>query len=104
MSFDTEELAEQTFTVAEENIEVIHGAENLEITPVQSRGINVQLVGPVDVLESLLPENIIVQVDAFGVTATESGQQTIRARVLVGSSNQVFAVCAYEVLCDVKVG
>lgn len=103
VSFDTTGLEEKTFRVPEQNIQIQNAATGLEITPVGTAGINVTLVGPKEVLDALLPENIVVQVDAFGVTSAQGGQQSIAARVVVASSNRVFATGQYQVVCDVKV-
>ncbi len=98
VSFDTTDLVEKTIEV--ENIRVINGPVNAEIEPV-GESINVRLIGPEDQINALLPENITIQVDAFGVSAAAGGQQTIPARVLIPSANRVIAIGSYTVICDV---
>lgn len=103
VSFDSTDLVEKTFKVSGQNIVVQDVAGGLQIIPASDSGINVTLVGPADVVEGLLPENILVQVDAYGITSAQGGQQSIAARVVVASSNRVFATGQYQVVCNVKV-
>lgn len=100
VTFDTAGLAERTFHVPAKNIRVINEATGIAIEP-EDVAINVTLIGPAEVLEGLLPENILIQVDAYGVTASMGGQQSITARIVVAGSNKVFSPSSYTVLCDV---
>lgn len=101
VSFDTAELVEKSFEVS--NLNVVNAPKNAAITPVSDTISSVTLIGPADQMDALLPENITVEIDAFDVVATRSGQQTIPARVLVPSANRVFATGNYPVVCDVVV-
>ncbi|MDL2323714.1 hypothetical protein LJC61_01000 [Ruminococcaceae bacterium OttesenSCG-928-A16] len=103
VSFDTTNLVEKSFKIDPENIQIQNALNSLTITPASENGINVTLVGPKGIIDGLLPENIVVQVDAYGVTSAQGGQQSIAARVVVASSNRVFATGQYAVVCDIKV-
>lgn len=100
VSFDSSGLVEKTFVVT--NQTVINSPRNVEITPVSSY-VNVTLVGPEDQIEALLPENIMVEIDAFQITAARGGQQTIPGRVVIPTANRVFATGSYPIVCDVVV-
>lgn len=102
-TIDTSGLAQKTFKVESSNIEVVNVPAGLTITPVTKTGLNVTLVGPTDVIDGLLAENVVVQVEAYGVTSEQGGQQNLAARVVVSSNNRVFAVGQYQVVCQVKV-
>ncbi len=98
-TFDSAGLVEKTFEV--KNLTVINGPVNGVITPIPS-SVAVTLIGPQNQIDALLPEDIVVQIDAFNISAGKSGEQTIPARVLVPSENRVFATGNYSVVCNVE--
>lgn len=100
VTFDVDVLAVQEYTIPAENIRLINVPLGVDVEP-EENNVVVTLAGPPDALASLLPENIIVQVDAYNVSVVQGGQQAITARVLVASNNQVFAVGSYNVVCHV---
>lgn len=100
---DTSGLSQKTYKIETENIEVVNAPAGLTVTPVGKTGINVTLVGPTDAIDGLLAENIVVQVEAYGITSEQGGQQNLPARVVVSSNNRVFAVGQYQVVCQVQV-
>lgn len=102
VNFDSSDLVQKDFDV--ENIVVRNVPKGFVIEPVVDYVSNVTLIGPRDQIDRLLAENIIVEIDAFGLsTSSKSGQQTIPARVLVPSANRVFASGDYTQICDVTV-
>ncbi len=98
--FNSTGLAEKSFRVS--NMRVVNSPTNATITPIVN-SLTVTLIGPQEQLEELLPENIMIEVDAFDLLSAKSGQQTLPARVLVPSKNQVFATGQYSVVCDIGV-
>ncbi|MFV0352628.1 MAG: YbbR-like domain-containing protein, partial [Oscillospiraceae bacterium] len=100
-TFDTSGLATRTFDVS--NIQVINQPAGLSIQAVESQVHGVTLVGPSDLIDTILPDNIVVQVDAMGITATQGGQQSIGARILISRYNRIFAIGTYNVVCNVTV-
>ena len=98
-SLDTAGMVEKTFRVT--NFQVENGPRNAQIAPLPE-SVTVSLIGQQDQMEALLPENIVIQIDAFNVVARQ-GQQTIPARILVPRANRVFAVGDYPVVCDVVI-
>lgn len=103
VTFNATGLTQKTFSVPSRNIRVVNVPAGLTVTP-EDGNINVTLMGPTDVINRLLPENIIVEIDAFGLTATQGGRQTVVARIKVAASDRVFAIGTYEVVCDVRTG
>lgn len=101
-TIDTSTLAQKTFKVDAENVEIVNIGAGLEITPYLRNGLNVTLIGPKEVIEGLLPENITIQVDAYGIAGEQGGQQNIPARIVVASSNKVFAIGQYQIVCEVQ--
>ncbi len=100
VSVDTSSMVEKTLSVDE--YRVVNQPKNAQIAPL-SGTMNVTLMGDAAQMEAILPENVVIQIDAYGVTAGKSGQQIIPARVLVPSANRVFAVGTYPVVCTVEV-
>ncbi len=97
---DTSGMAEKTLEV--EEYRVVNQPANATITPL-SETLTVLLMGDAAQMEGLLPENVVIQIDAFNVSAAKSGQQIIPARVLVPSADRVFALGTYPVVCNVEV-
>lgn len=108
VSFDTSGMMEKTFAVQvldeegalTDNLLVVNGFQNATIRPV-SNNISIRLLGPEEQMNALLPENIIIQLDATGIPATATGQQTIPARILVPVANRCIPIGNYSVVCDV---
>lgn len=101
VSFSHEGLVQKDFDV--ENITIANKPQGVDIKPLLEVIPNVTLLGPADQLDGVLPEGITVEIDAFGVTMANSGQQTIPARVLIPGANHVFAIGDYKQVCDVTV-
>ena len=103
VTFTTAQIMEEkTFNVS--NIRVANIPADLSVRPREGSMVySVKLIGEASAIRALLPENIIIEIDAFGLVAAQSGQQTLAARVVVPASNRVFAVGSYEVVCEVSV-
>ncbi len=100
VDFEDEGLVERVVRVT--NLSVANAPPSLDVEPI-SEGVNVTLIGPEEQMNEILPENILVEVDAYELTATSSGQQALPARVLVPSKDRVFATGQYSVVCDIGV-
>ncbi len=100
VNFDDTGLVEKTLRV--ENLRVINAPTNLDVSSI-AEGVNVTLIGPEEQLNEVLQENILVEIDAFELTSSSSGQQALPARVLVPSKDRVFATGQYSVVCDIQV-
>lgn len=101
ISLNTSNMAEKTFEVPIGESNVVNGATNASIAPVAEL-ITVRLMGPQEQINALLPENITVQIDAFGISAARSGQQNIPARILVPGANRCLPIGGYSILCNVQ--
>lgn len=93
-------LVERSFPVT--NIEVVNGPPNATIVPINNT-VTVSIIGPADQVEALLPENIMIQVDAFGIPANRGGKQTIPGRIVIPGADRVFASGNYPIVCNVVV-
>lgn len=98
--FDSSGLVERSYEVS--NLRTVNVPDNTELYPI-SDSVTVTLVGTEEQLEALLPENIIVEIDAFSLTTSRSGQQAMPARVLIPGTTQVFSQGQYSVVCDIGV-
>ncbi len=101
ITYDSTGLVEKSFGVS--NIRLTNVPRNATITPIITTVRNVVLIGPEDQINTLLSENIEIEVDAFDVIASKDGQQTIPARVLIPGANRVFAMGHYPVVCNVVI-
>lgn len=100
-SLDDHGLIEKTFEIPASQIRVVNGPRNAIITPLQN-SVSVKLFGPEEQINALRIEDISIQVDAFGVSASSSGQQTIPARVLAPAANRSLAVDTDPLVCDIR--
>lgn len=100
VSFDSTGLVKKTFDVTELTVRNTPRGTTVEPVP---ESVAVTLIGPAEQIDALLPENITIEVDAFSITASKGGQQTIPGRVVVPGANQVFAVGSYPIICDIEV-
>ncbi len=100
VSFDTTDLVEKTIVV--DNIRVVNGLPNATITPMQDT-ITVKLIGDADQINALTSDDIFVEVDAFDMSVTSVGQQTIPARVEIPGADMVIPIENYSVVCEVSV-
>lgn len=100
VTFDYDKLAVKTFEAT--NIDVVNVPRGLRVAAVDT-SVTVTLIGSPEQLAQILPEHIIVQVDAFSLSPSGGGgRQTVAARVLVAQHDQVFPTGTYGVICDVS--
>ncbi len=100
VSFDSTGLVKKSFEVT--NISVRNTPRGAKITP-QPTSVTVNLIGPSEQIDTLLPGNISILVDAFGISAAKSGQQTLPGRVAIPSADKVFATGSYPIICNIEV-
>ena len=64
--------------------------------------MNVTLCGPAGLLDTLVPEQVVIEIDAddFYVAA---GQQNIACRLYVPSNGKIFALGSYVIQCKIEV-
>lgn len=65
------------------------------------RLMNVTLCGPAGLLDTLVPEQVVIEIDAddFYVAA---GQQNIACRLYVPSNGKIFALGSYVIQCKIE--
>lgn len=102
VSFDTTGYVTRTVTVTEFNI--INKPANMEITIPTQRLTNVVLIGPEEELNELSPTSVVAQIDASSDNiSVVRGQQNVPVRIVIPSSDSIFATGSYAVLCNITV-
>ncbi|MGD9559424.1 MAG: YbbR-like domain-containing protein [Oscillospiraceae bacterium] len=99
-SFDTTGMVEKVFEVPTGSIVVRNGPRGATITPVADT-VSVKLFGTEEQMNAVLPENIRIEIEAYGVAAGKGGQLELPARVLVPGFDQVIPLGSYSIICDV---
>lgn len=102
VSLDTTGMVEKVFEVPINPDNVVNGADNVNITPMQET-VTVRLMGPQEQIDEILPENITVEIEAFGTTAAKTGQQSLPARIRVPAADRCIPLGGYSIICDVEV-
>ncbi len=102
VSFNSNDLVEKTIEIPQSQFTVVNSAQNITVNAVDD-SLGVRLIGPAEQIDSLLAENIIIQIDASGVSPTRSGQRTLPVRVVIPSANRTIAIESYSMVCDVIV-
>lgn len=98
-TFKQEGLSQKTVSVSD--IRVVNQPENYDITVQNQRIYSVKLIGPKEVLSALPATGVIAQIDAADITV-ESGQQNVPVRILIPSSDKVFATGSYTVVVNIR--
>ena len=102
VSFDTTGYVTRTVTVTEFNI--INKPANMEITIPTQRLTNVVLIGPEEELNELSPTSVVAQIAASSDhISVVRGQQNVPVRIVIPSSDSIFATGSYAVLCNITV-
>ena len=98
-TFSRENLGQKTVSVSD--IRVVNQPENYEITVQNQRIHSVKLIGPQEVLDALAATGVVAQVDAADITV-ENGQQNVPVRILIPSTDKVFATGSYTVVVNIR--
>lgn len=101
VTFDMTGVVEKSFEVAVDESNVQNGPRNATITP-QSETVTVKLLGPEEQINNILAENISVRIEAYGISTTTGGQQTIPAQIRVPGFNRTIPMGGYSILCEVE--
>ncbi len=101
VAFNTEGLTEKSFDIPLESVHVRNAPTGTVINPMNDV-VTVRLLGDAEQLESLLPENIYLEVEAAQLSGTASGLLNLPARVLIPSKNRVLPMGSYVINCEVS--
>ena len=101
VSFDSSKLETKTMNLPASCVQVINLPSSYMLTVETERLMNVTLCGPKAALETLTPEQVVIEIDAddFSVAL---GQQNIACRLYVPSNNKIFALGSYVVQCSIE--
>lgn len=101
VSFDSSGLETKTLNLPASCVQVVNLPSSYVLTVETERLMNVTLCGPMGTLETLTPEQVVVQIDAddFSVAI---GQQNIACQLYVPANNKVFALGSYVIQCRIE--
>ena len=101
VSFDCSGLETKTMNLPSSCVQVVNLPSTYQLTVETERLMNVTLCGPKGVLETLTPEQVVIEIDAedFSVAA---GQQNIACRLYVPSNDKIFALGSYVLQCRIE--
>lgn len=101
VSFDASGLETKTMNLPAECVQVVNLPASYTLEVETERLMNVTLCGPAGALETLTPEQVVIEIDAddFSVAI---GQQNIACRLYVPSNNKIFALGSYVIQCRIE--
>ena len=101
VSFDSSKLETKTMNLPASCVQVVNLPSTYTLTVQTERLMNVTLCGPADLLDTLVPEQVVIEIDAddFYVAA---GQQNIACRLYVPSNGKIFALGSYVIQCKIE--
>ena len=101
VSFDSSRLETKTMNLPASCVQVVNLPSTYTLTVQTERLMNVTLCGPAGLLDTLVPEQVVIEIDAddFYVAA---GQQNIACRLYVPSNGKIFALGSYVIQCKIE--
>ena len=101
VSFDGSKLETKTMNLPASCVQVVNLPSTYTLTVQTERLMNVTLCGPAGLLDTLVPEQVVIEIDAddFYVAA---GQQNIACRLYVPANGKIFALGSYMVQCKIE--
>ena len=100
VSFDCSHMETKTINLPASCVQVVNLSESYKLTVETERLMNVTLCGPKGSLESLTPEQVVIEVDADDFSVA-MGQQNIACKLYVPSNNKIFALGNYAIQCRI---
>ena len=101
VSFDCSNLGTKTMNLPNTCVQVVNLPATYQLTVETERLMNVTLCGPAGLLDTLVPEQVVIEIDAddFYVAA---GQQNVACRLYVPSNGKIFALGSYVIQCKIE--
>ena len=101
VSFDSSKLETKTMNLPASCVQVVNLPSTYTLNVQTERLMNVTLCGPAGLLDTLVPEQVVIEIDAddFYVAA---GQQNIACRLYVPSNGKIFALGSYVIQCRIE--
>lgn len=101
VSFDCSNLETKTMNLPSSCVQVVNLPSTYQLTVETDRLMNVTLCGPKGAMETLTPEQVVVEIDAEDFSVA-TGQQNIACRLYVPSNGKIFALGSYMVQCKIE--
>ena len=101
VSFDCSNLGTKTMNLPASCVQVINLPATYQLTVETERLMNVILCGPKGAMETLTPEQVVIEIDAEDF-AVATGQQNIACRLYVPSNGKIFALGSYVLQCRIE--
>ena len=101
VSFDSSKLETKTLNLPAACVQVVNLPSTYQLTVETERLMNVILCGPKGAMETLTPEQVVIEIDAEDF-AVATGQQNIACRLYVPSNGKIFALGSYVLQCRIE--
>ena len=101
VSFDSSKLETKTMNLPASCVQVVNLPSTYTLTVETERLMNVTLCGPVGSLETLIPEQVVIEIDADDFYVA-TGRQNIACRLYVPSNGKIFALGSYVIQCKIE--
>ena len=101
VSFDCSGLETKTMNLPASCVQVVNLPSTYQLTVETERLMNVILCGPKGAMETLTPEQVVIEIDAEDF-AVATGQQNIACRLYVPSNGKIFALGSYVLQCRIE--
>ena len=101
LRFDCSGLETKTMNLPSSCVQVVNLPSTYQLTVETERLMNVTLCGPKAALETLTPEQVVVEIDAEDFSVA-TGQQNIACRLYVPSNGKIFALGSYVLQCRIE--
>ena len=101
VSFDSSRLETKTMNLPSSCVQVVNLPATYQLTVETERLMNVILCGPKGAMETLTPEQVVIEIDAEDF-AVATGQQNIACRLYVPSNGKIFALGSYVLQCRIE--
>ena len=101
VSFDSSKLETKTMNLPASCVQVVNLPSTYTLTVQTERLMNVTLCGPAGLLDTLVPEQVVIEIDAYDFYVA-AGQQNIACRLYVPSNGKIFALGSYVIQCKIE--
>ncbi len=100
VSFDCSGLETKTMNLPNTCVQVVNLPSTYQLTVQTERLMNVTLCGPKNAMETLTPEQVVIEIDAEDFSVA-TGEQNIACRLYVPSNGKIFALGSYVLQCRI---
>ena len=100
VSFDCSNLETKTMNLPSSCVQVVNLPATYQLTVETERLMNVTLCGPKGAMETLTPEQVVIEIDAEDFSVA-TGQQNIACRLYVPANGRIFALGSYVLQCRI---